>query len=147
MKALHCSKWIYFRNWKEFYHEFFTSPLSKQDKEDDKWNILSLGKNSRASLCLILPSPNCLITISFLLFSTGPLTIEEKTTQKLAAIDLLNRRGDEFRATEVLERLPNDWSLSALAPALMKMTKASTHRVSLTHILLPKGLFLPQKWV
>ena len=65
-----------------------------------------------------------------LFFSNGPLTCEEKTTQKLAAIDLLNRRGDEFRATEVLERLPNDWSLSALAPALMKMTKASTHRVS-----------------
>jgi len=66
--------------------------------------------------------------------STGPLTIEEKTTQKLAAIDLLNRRGDEFRATEVLERLPNDWSLSALAPALMKMTKASTHRKRMVHM-------------
>lgn len=25
--------------------------------------------------------------------------------------------------------MPNDWSLSAIAPALMKMTKALTHRV------------------
>ena len=63
------------------------------------------------------------------MFSTGPLTCEEKTTQKLGAIDLLNRLGNEFRATEFLERLPNDRSLSALPPALMKMTKASTHKV------------------
>lgn len=50
-------------------------------------------------------------------------------SQKLAAIDLLNRRADEFRPVEVLEKLPNDWSLSIIAPALIKMTKASTHRV------------------
>ena len=56
---------------------------------------------------------------------------EEKCAQKLAALDLLNRRGNEFGPTDVLQLLPDEWSLAAIAPALMKMTKESTRRVSM----------------
>ena len=59
-----------------------------------------------------------------------PLTREEQDQQKSAAIDLLNRRGNEFRLAEVLPKLPSDWSLSSLCEGLMKMTKASTHLVT-----------------
>jgi hypothetical protein len=55
---------------------------------------------------------------------------QQQDALRLAAIDLLNRRGDEFRPKQVLEILPDGWSLSAIAPALTKMTRASLHKVS-----------------
>ena len=49
----------------------------------------------------------------------------------MAAIDLLNRRAEEFKASDVLNKLPKDWALSTIAPALMKMSKSSIHKVSI----------------
>ena len=44
-------------------------------------------------------------------------------------MDLLNRRAEEFQASDVLLRLPPEWSLAAIAPALIKMAKGSIHKV------------------
>ena len=44
-------------------------------------------------------------------------------------MDLLNRRAEEFQASDVLVRLPPEWSLAAIAPALIKMAKGSIHKV------------------
>ena len=47
----------------------------------------------------------------------------------MAAIDLLNRRADEFNPVEVLTILPSTWALKAIEPALIKLTRASMHKV------------------
>ncbi len=44
-------------------------------------------------------------------------------------IDMLNRRGEEVNPIEVVGILPDTWSISAIAPALIKMTKTSLHKV------------------
>ena len=46
-------------------------------------------------------------------------------------MDLLNRRAEEFQASDVLLRLPPEWSLATIAPALIKMSKGSIHKVRL----------------
>lgn len=56
-------------------------------------------------------------------------TEEQRDNQKLVAMDLLNRRAEEFQASDVLLRLPPEWSLAAIAPALIKMAKGSIHKV------------------
>lgn len=48
----------------------------------------------------------------------------------MAAIDLLNRRADEFNPVEVLTILPSNWALKAIEPALVKLTRASMHKVT-----------------
>ena len=52
-------------------------------------------------------------------------TEEQRDNQKLVAMDLLNRRAEEFQASDVLLRLPPEWSLATIAPALIKMSKGS----------------------
>ena len=54
----------------------------------------------------------------------------EKDALKHTAMDLLNRRGNEFRASEALEKIPANWSLAAIYPAIEKMTQKSLHTVS-----------------
>ena len=55
----------------------------------------------------------------------------QKNNLKMAAIDLINRRAEEFKASDVLNKLPKEWALSTIAPALMKMSKSSIHKVSI----------------
>ena len=43
-------------------------------------------------------------------------------------MDLLNRRGNEFRASEALEKIPTNWSLAAIYPAIEKITQKSRKR-------------------
>ena len=54
----------------------------------------------------------------------------EKDALKQTAMDLLNRRGTEFRASEALEKIPTNWSLAAIYPAIEKITQKSLHTVS-----------------
>lgn len=54
----------------------------------------------------------------------------EKDALKQTAMDLLNRRGNEFRASEALEKIPTNWSLAAIYPAIEKITQKSLHTVS-----------------
>ena len=66
-------------------------------------------------------------------------TEEQRDNQKLVAMDLLNRRAEEFQASDVLLRLPPEWSLAAIAPALIKMAKGSIHKVYIyVHFLIRK---------
>ena len=51
-------------------------------------------------------------------------------------MDLLNRRGNEFRASEALEKIPTNWSLAAIYPAIEKMTQKSLHTVSVKRIMM-----------
>lgn len=48
-------------------------------------------------------------------------------TQTMEAVDLLNRHADVFDAMQVLELLPEAWSLSLLRPFLCGALRASVH--------------------
>ena len=60
----------------------------------------------------------------------------EKDALTQTAMDLLNRRGNEFRASEALEKIPTNWSLAAIYPAIEKMTQKSLHTVSVKRIMM-----------
>ena len=59
-------------------------------------------------------------------------TEEQRNNQKLVTMDLLNRRAEEFQASDVLLKLPPEWSLATIAPALIKMAKGSIHKVHIS---------------
>ena len=46
---------------------------------------------------------------------------------EMAAVDLLNRHGDQFDAVRVLSVLPEGWSLQLLKPFLGRAVRASVH--------------------
>jgi len=75
-----------------------------------------------------------LILLTVLLDQDSYRTEEQRDNQKLVAMDLLNRRAEEFQASDVLIRLPPEWSLAAIAPALIKMAKGSIHKKRMVHI-------------
>ena len=54
----------------------------------------------------------------------------EKDALQQAAIDLLNRRGNEFKPSETLEKIPPHWPIKSIQPALEKLTLTSLRKVS-----------------
>ena len=67
--------------------------------------------------------------------STNPNKSDEQANKlKMVAINLINRRAEEFKASEIIHKLPNDWALSTINPALMKMTKASQQKKRMKHL-------------
>lgn len=55
---------------------------------------------------------------------------------KMAAVDLLNQHGEVFDAVEVLQLLPEEWSLQLLRPFLGRAVRASMHACRTSHIAL-----------
>ena len=54
----------------------------------------------------------------------------EKDALQQAAMDLLNRRGSEFKPLETLQKIPTHWPIKSIQPALEKLTLTSLRKVS-----------------
>ena len=103
--------------------EEYCNQLSSTSEKD------SSAKRQKEKLLLLL------LTIYLDENSTNPNKSDDQANKlKMAAINLINRRAEEFKASEIIHKLPNDWALSTINPALMKMTKASQQKKRMKHL-------------